>query len=158
LVPAAATPESSAAVTQIDGDASPTPAVPASLPAASPVAATLDPTAALTVELTAVSEALAACLSAGDADTVAQLAGERYLGQLCGSSVPLSKASYIAVATGLTPVPTRIVALEDVTLVSPDRATANVTQVVGNQFLRDEWTYEHVPPEARPVGRSLWQV
>jgi hypothetical protein len=152
-----ATPEAGDTVIQVEGEERQA-ATPASLPAASPVLQNADPTAALTSELTAVSEALAACLSAGDVETVAQLAGERFLGQLFGSSVPLSKASYIAVAAGLTPVPTRIVAIEDITSVAPDRATADVTQVVGNQFLHGEWTYVHAPSDERPDGRSLWQV
>jgi hypothetical protein len=151
-------PVADATVIQIQGEASQIPATPASLPAASPVADTTDAAEALTAELTAVSEALAACLSEGDAKSVAELAGERYLGQLFGSSVPLSKESYIAVATGLTPVPTRIVAVEEVTPVSPERATAVVTQVVGNQYLKGEWTYVQLSRDERPAGRSLWQV
>jgi hypothetical protein len=152
-----ASPVAAANAIEVEGKASPTPATPASLPAASPVTSS-DPAAALSAELSAVSEALAACLSDGDAKMVAELAGERFLGQLFGSSVPLSKESYVAVAAGLTPVSTRIVAVEEVTPVAPDQATAVVTQVVGNQFLQGEWTFVQLAREARPAGRSLWQV
>ena len=62
----------------------------------------------LTEELTAVAESLAACLSEGDAETVTELAAERYLGQLFGSSVPFSRDDYVAIASELTPIPTRI--------------------------------------------------
>jgi hypothetical protein len=153
-----ASPVAEASVIQVQGEESQTPATPASLPVASPVTNGTDSTAALSAELAAVSEALVACLSEGNAETVAELAGERFLGQLFGSSVPLSKESYIDVASGLTPVHTKIVAVEDVTSASPDRATAVVTQVVGNQFLRGEWTYVQLARDARPAGRSLWQV
>jgi hypothetical protein len=158
LAPAVASPVADPAVIQVQGEASQTPTTPASLPDASPAAGTPDPSTALTAELTSVAEALAACLSDGDAEMVAELAGERFLGQLFGSSVPLSKESYIAVAAGLTPIPTRIVAVEEVTPVAPDQATAIVTQIVGNQYLGGEWTYVQVPRDARPTGRSLWQV
>ena len=158
LASIAASPVADSSVIQVQGEASQTPATPAPFPAASPVASGTDSTAALNAELTAVSEALAACLSEGNAETVAELAGERFLGQLFGSSVPLSKESYIAVASGLTPVHTRIVAIDEVTAISPERATAVVTQVVGNQYLRGEWTYAQLARDVRPAGRSLWQV
>jgi hypothetical protein len=158
LEPIIASPVADTNVIQVQGEAGRAPATPASLPAASPVVSDSDSTAALSAELTAVSEALAACLSDGDVDMVAELAGERFLGQLFGSSVPLSKERYVAVAAGLTPVPTKIIAVEAVTSVSPDRATAVVTQVVGNQYLGGEWTYVRLARDARPNGRSLWQV
>lgn len=158
LASTTASPAADATVIQDQAESGQSPATPASLPMASPVAGGTDSTAALSAELTAVSEALAACLSDGDVDMVAELAGERFLGQLFGSSVPLSKESYVAVAAGLTPVHTKIVAVEEVTSVSPDRATAVVTQVVGNQYLSGEWTYVRLDRDARPAGRSLWQV
>jgi hypothetical protein len=158
LASTTASPVADATVKQVQSEASQTPATPATLPVASPAANGTDSTAALNAELTAVSEALAACLSAGDAEMVAELAGERFLGQLFGSSVPLAKESYVAVAAGLTPVPTQIVAVEEVMSVSPERATAVVTQVVGNQYLKGEWTYVQLSRGERPAGRSLWQV
>jgi hypothetical protein len=128
-------------------------------PQATPVAELPpDPVALLRDELTAVSEALAACLSAGDVQTVTELAGERYLGQLFGSSVPFSAADYVAIAAELTPLPTRIVALSEVAQPAADRATATVTQVVGNQLLKAEWTFEQATGDERPRGRSAWKL
>jgi hypothetical protein len=154
------TPAAGPAVIQIEGDedaTATTDSVPAT-PAATPVPPTPDPLTTLTGELTAVSEALAACLTAGDAETVAQLAGERYLGQLFGSSVPLTAEDYLAVTAGLTPIPTRIVSVTGVARPDPDRAVATVTQVVGHQLFQAEWTFEQVPSGERPAGRSAWRL
>ena len=128
------------------------------MPAASSVGEATDATAALTAELTAVSEALAACLSAGDAEKVAELAGERYLGQLFGSSVPLSKESYIAVATGLTPVPTRIVAVEESLRSRRTAPRRSSLRWSATSICKGEWTYVQLTRDDRPAGRSLWQV
>ena len=133
-------------------------ATPVSARVATPVQPAPDPVELLDDELTAVAESLAACLSAGDAETVTQLAAERYLGQLFGSSVPFSRDEYVAIATQLTPIPTRIISVEDVTLADDDRATAVVTQVVGNQFLGAVWTFEPAPDDERRAGESRWRL
>ncbi len=153
-----------AAIIQVEGETDDgTATAGVSLPAATPVAATPvppppDPIALLTEELTAVSESLAACLTEGDSETVTELAGERYLGQLFGGSVPLSAEDYIAIADALTPVPTRIVALDDVAQPADERATALVTQVVGNQLVRAEWSFEQVASGERRAGQSRWRL
>jgi uncharacterized cupredoxin-like copper-binding protein len=117
-----------------------------------------DPVELLSEELTAVAESLAACLSAGDVETVTEIAAERYLGQLFGSSVPFSRDEYVAIASELTPIPTRIVSVEDVTPAGDDRATAVVTQLVGNQLLRAEWTFEPAPAGERRERESMWRL
>jgi hypothetical protein len=158
--PASAPAGAGPGVIQIEGAATPA-ATPMSLPAATPAsapAATPDPQAVLATELANVSVALAACLSAGDAEMVVQLAGERYLGQLFGSSVPLSRQEYLTVAAGLSPTPTRIVGVDDVTQAAPDRATATVTPVVGHQLTRGEWTFEPAPRGERSARQSAWRV
>ncbi|MFN8592820.1 MAG: hypothetical protein U0031_15275 [Thermomicrobiales bacterium] len=130
-------------------------------PVASPpvvTAAPVDPARTLDGDLTAVAEALAACLSAGDAKMVTALAGERYLGQLFGSSVPMSSQEYESIAEELTPVPTRIIDLEEVTPVDSSHATALVTHVVGNQLMESEWTFEQAPQGDRTAGQSPWRV
>src|SRR5215213_11829651 len=133
-------------------------ATPVSVRVATPVQPAPDPAALLSEELTAVAESLAACLSAGDAETVTELAAERYLGQLFGSSVPFSKDEYVAIASELTPIPTRIVNVEDVVPSGDDRATAVVTQVVGNQLLRAEWTFEPAPSGERRARENTWRL
>jgi len=159
----ALTPAPNSSIIQIEGEEAPAGATAVSPPAATPVAATpispaADPIELLGDELTAISESLAACLSAGDAEGVTWLAGERYLGQLFGSSVPFSRDDYVAIASELTPIPTRIVAVEDVSRSGDDRATALVTQVVGNQLMRAEWTFEPAPSGERRAGESIWRL
>ena len=144
-------------IIQIEGEVA-GPATPS--PAATPLAAAPapDPLQALSTELTAVAEALAACLTEGEAATVTELAGERYLGQLFGGSVPLPKDEYIAIAAQLTPIPTRIVSLTDVARPADDRATATAMHVVGNQLMRAEWTFERLPASERGAGESRWRL
>jgi hypothetical protein len=122
------------------------------LPSARDIAEVLDD------DLTAVSQALAACLTVGDAETVVELAAERYLGQLFGSSVPLSAEDYLAITADLTPVPTRILSVDEVTQPTEDRAVAVVTHVVGNQLMRAEWTFETAPQGERPADAVPWRV
>ncbi|HEX2282472.1 MAG TPA: hypothetical protein VHG52_12005 [Thermomicrobiales bacterium] len=145
-------------IIEIEGADEPGATTPVSVHEATPVQPTPDPVELLGEELTAVAESLAACLSTGDAETVTELAAERYLGQLFGSSVPFSRDEYVAIASELTPVPTRIVSLEEVTLADDDRAMALVTQVVGNQLLRAEWTFEPAPSGERRAGESRWRL
>ena len=145
-------------IIQIEDEDEPAGATPVSVRVATPVQQAPDPVEILGEELTAVAGSLAACLSAGDAETVTQLAAERYLGQLFGSSVPFSRDEYVAIASKLTPIPTRIVSVEDVTPTGDDRATAEVTQVVGNQLLRAVWTFEPAPRGERRAGESMWRL
>jgi uncharacterized cupredoxin-like copper-binding protein len=158
--PGAPTPMSAAgsSIIQVEGEAEPAAATAAASPVATPVRPAPDPVELLAEELTAVAESLAACLTEGDAETVTQLAAERYLGQLFGSSVPFSRDQYEAIASELTPIPVRIVSLEDVTPSGDDRATALVTQIVGNQLLRTEWTFEPAPSGERRARESTWRL
>ena len=155
-------PATGSSIIQVEGEDKLTAATavsfPLATPAATPVQPTPDPVEVLAEELTAVSESLAACLSEGDAETVTELAAERYLGQLFGSSVPFSREDYLAIASELTPIPTRIVSLEDVTRSGDDRATALVTQIVGNQLMRAEWTFEPAPDDERRARESIWRL
>jgi hypothetical protein len=145
-------------IIEVEGENERAGATPISVRVATPVQPTPDPVELLSDELTAVAESLATCLSAGDAETVTELAAERYLGQLFGSSVPFSRDEYVAIASELTPVPTRIISLEDVTPSGDDRATALVTEIVGNQVLRAEWTFEPAPSGERRSGESRWRL
>ena len=125
---------------------------------ATPAAARTDPQALLNSELTAVSEALADCLTAGDVQQVVKLAGERYLGQLFGSSVPMSAEEFVTLASPLTPVPTHVVSLAAVTAVDRNQATATVTHVVGNQLIQAEWLFERAPRGERAAGENQWRI
>jgi hypothetical protein len=158
--PSASAPMSAegSSIIQVEGEVEPAAATAVSSPVATPIQPAPDPVELLSEELTAVAESLAACLSEGDAETVTQLAAERYLGQLFGSSVPFSRDQYEAIASELTPIPVRIVSLEDVTPSGDDRATALVTQIVGNQLLRAEWTFEPAPSGERRARESRWRL
>lgn len=126
-------------------------------PTATPVA-TADPLAPLTAELTEVTYALAACLSDGEAELVATLVTERYLGQLYAGDMPLPRDDYLALAAELDPVPTEIRTVTDVATDGDDRATAAVTSVVGRQLLVSRWTYRRAPASEREGDQSRWQV
>ncbi|MCA9878946.1 MAG: hypothetical protein KC442_14235 [Thermomicrobiales bacterium] len=137
----AATP--GAGVIEIEiGTAQPAAATPSALPMASPVATPVAETDALAEEITSTAEQLAACLSENEAAAVVQLASERYLGQLFGSSVPLSVDDFLAISQSISPTPVRIVSVEDVARTAEDRATATVTQVVGSQLIEATWTFK----------------
>lgn len=155
---ASATPGAAAStgtVISIEGNAASTPGA---LPQATPMATPAAERDILHDELNAAANALAACLSAGDAAMVIELAGERYLGQLFGSSVPLAASDYQAIAAELRPAPVRIASLEEATLTDNDHATAVVTQVVGNQVLRATWLFERAPRGARRADQNPWKL
>ena len=146
-------------------------ATPSTLPLASPVATPVAGIDALSDEITHTAEQLAACLSENDAAAVVQLASERYLGQLFGSSVPLSVDDFISISQSISATPVRIVSVEDVTQSADDRVTANVTQVVGHQLIDASWTFKRgsakVPwmldaeqrlPTAAPAGAEAIDV
>jgi hypothetical protein len=168
-------PAAHAATCAIPGDASATPGITASTGAiisiegaeastpgalllATPIATPAAAPDILHDELSAAANAVAACLSAGDSATVIELAGERYLGQLFGSSVPLSASDYQAITAELRPVPVRIESVEEATLTDNDRAAAVVTQVVGNQVLRATWFFERAPRGARRADQNPWKL
>lgn len=130
----AATPEAGAIVAEA--------ATPNSLPLASPVATPVAANDTLAADITHTAEQLAACLSENDAAAVVQLASERYLGQLFGSSVPLSVDDFISISQSISATPVRIVSVDDIAPGEHDRVTATVTQVVGHQLIEATWTFK----------------
>jgi hypothetical protein len=155
----AASPAAGASIIQVAEEGTPPIAsLPSARSAATPVASGPESIEELARDLNAVADALAACISEGDAETVTLLAGERFLGQIYGSSVPLSREEYIAIASGLTPVRNRIVGVEQIARTADDQATAVVTEVVGNQLMAAEWTFELAPAADRPSGGVRWRV
>ena len=123
-------------------------ASPAGSPVASPVGATPTmtvsvPAPTLAGELERSARTLAACLTAGPAEslTVTLLATPRFLGQLAVVDGPLSPDEYLALAPDLPVVPVTIRGIANATLITPDQATADVTYAVGNQLVRGRWTF-----------------
>jgi hypothetical protein len=115
-----------------------------------------DANSELTDQLGAIARALGACLSAGKADAVADLATDDYLGQLYSLGGPLPRADYLKLAPQLGPIPTDVRAVKNAAPDGADRATAVVTQVVGNQLLESRMTFIR---NANPApGASPWQV
>ncbi len=141
-------PEAAAAT---PGVASPV-ALPTATPAASPQAipATADPVIAAQVE--AVVRALAACLTAGRPDVVAELVTERYLGQMYGGGDRMSRDEFLALARTLPAIPLTILAVTDVRLDGPREASVTVESVLGNQLQRGIWTL------TRGSSRARWRV
>ena len=128
----------------------------ATLPAApSPGAGNAPDARNLGGELTATAQALGACLSAANAETVADLATGAYLGQLFYPGQTLSRDAFLASADQLLPVRTDVRKVENAKMDGPDKATAEVTQVVGNQLLRSRMGF--VRPKAS-AGGAAWQV
>ena len=122
-------------------------ATPSALPLASPAATPVAAVDSLTADIMHTTEQLAACLSDNNAAAVVQLASERYLGQLFGSSVPLSVDDFLSISQSISATPVRIVSVEDISRSAEDRVTATVTQVVGHQLIEATWTFK--PGSAR---------
>lgn len=125
--------------------------------AAKPPPEAIDEATALAEELRAVTRALAACLSDGQARTVASLATERYLGQLYGGGIPLPREDYLALAPDLDRIPTVIRSVRNAAR-DDDEATAEVVSVVGQQLLYGRWTFVRAPEDERREGRTAWRV
>ncbi len=121
-------------------------------PAASPEAlpATADPASVAQVE--AVIRALAACLTAGRPDVVADLVTERFLGQMYGGGDRLSREEYLALSQMLPAIPLTILAITGTSLDDAKTATAEVESVFGNQLQRGTWTLK------RGTSTARWRV
>lgn len=133
-------------------------ATPNATPIAQPRATEPSGSEQLTADLGSVANALAACLSANDAETVVKLTTPSYLGSLYGLSEPLTAERYLAAAAELDPIPMRIVSLTNVEQRGTGSASAEVLYVLGNQLVRAQWEFVLAPREARSPGKSAWQV
>ncbi len=131
---------------------------PAPSPAgASPGTIPVDPATA--AELEATVRALAACLSAGESDVVADLASERYLGILAGIGEPLTAEEYAALVADLPVLPVTVRSVSGATIDPSGVATAEVTYVIANQLVRSRWTFAPEPvTEATPAMDTRWRV
>ena len=106
--------------------------------------ATPDPEAqALQIDIERVVDALAACLSAGQHDVVAELATDRYLGVLAGTGGVLTDESYVALAQALPTVAVTIRSIADVRREGANGASADVVYVVANQLIHGRWSFVH---------------
>ncbi len=124
---------------------------------ATPGVTAVDATTAAALEATV--RALAACLSEGNSDVVAELASGRYLGLLVGLGESLTAEEYVALAAGLPVVPVTVRSVSGAAINPSGVATAEVVYVVANQLVRARWTFVPVPAtEATPAVDTRWRV
>ena len=137
-------------------------AVTDSSPAASPVAVV----AVDQITGEAIGElidSLAACLTAGNAETVATLVTDRYLADAYGGGERMTKADYLALAPFAPVIPVTVVSVGEIAFGSQDTATAQVITIQGNQLRTEEWTFLFRRSRAAPAtpttaGDGQWLV
>ena len=120
------------------------PNVPESLSGSTPAAT---PTAVVAVDeatgaaIQDVIDSLAACLTAGNAETVTMLVTDRYLADAYGGGERMTKEDYVALAPMAPVIPVTIVSVGPIGLNSRDTASTQVVTVQGNQLRTEEWTF-----------------
>jgi hypothetical protein len=120
----------------------PATASPAASPAASPVkAATHAVEPAVATQIEQLVQALAACLSEGNAAGVADIATADYLGDAFGGGERLSRNDYLALAATAPVIPVRVVAISEPAYTGMRTAAADVELVAGNQLRLERWTF-----------------
>jgi hypothetical protein len=123
----------------------------AALPAAAtPVA---DPEAAeAATDIDLVIRALAACLSAGNYQTVTELASGQFLGVLAGTGGELDAATYLMVAADLPTTPFLIRSVSAIQVTGEGKATADVVYAIANQLFHGRWTFGQVARRTDATG------
>jgi hypothetical protein len=97
---------------------------------------------ALTNDLQAASTAIAGCLSDGQYETLVQITGDEYRGQLLGIGFPLTADDFTLVAQALPQVPYQVISVENATTTSETTATADVTYELAHQVRLSTWQFE----------------
>lgn len=108
----------------------------------------------LTRDLNASATAIAGCLSDGQYDTLVEITGETYRGQLVGAGFPLSDDEFMLVAEAMPQVPYQILSVDNATLTSETTATAEVTYELAHQVRLSTWEFELQEMD----GRSVWTL
>ncbi|MER3436152.1 MAG: hypothetical protein C4346_00100 [Chloroflexota bacterium] len=126
--------------------------MPLATPVASPEASPASADPATVAQVEAVIRALAACLTAGRPEVVADLVTERFLGQMYGGGDRLSREEYLALSQTLPTIPLTILAVTGTRLDDAKTATAVVESVLGNQLQRGIWTVK------RGASAAQWRV
>lgn len=105
-------------------------------------------------DIQAVSNAIAGCLSDARYETLVQITGEEYRGQLVGFGLPLTASEFMGLAEGLPEVGYQILSIENVTATSDTTATAEVTYELAHQVRFATWTFE-----VRQIdGQDVWTL
>jgi hypothetical protein len=162
-----ATPVAPSPAADVAGCAPPLSIAAPNLPAASAGSAT--PAAAAPVDqqtednIRALVGSLAACLTNGDAASVAELVTDRYLGDAYAGGERMTKEDYLALAPSAPVVPVQVVSVDQLSFAGDDTVTAQVITVQGNQLRTEEWTFlfqRYRQPSATPQagGEGRWLV
>lgn len=138
-VTAAMTPVASPAAQRVLEGASPV-AAGISTPLASPVTETTvtDP---LARDLEATATAIAGCLSDERYETLVQITGDLYRGQMLGLTESLNADDFTTLAVTLPDVPYQILSVENATFTDETTATAVVTYEMAHQVRTSLWEF-----------------
>lgn len=109
---------------------------------------------ALTNDLQAASTAIAGCLSDGQYETLVQITGDEYRGQLVGIGFPLTADEFTLVAQSMPQVPYQIISIENAAATSDSTATAEVTYELAHQVRLSTWQFELQEIE----GEQVWTL
>ena len=93
-------------------------------------------------DVEAVIRAVSICLSDGDLDTLNDMIGDDFRGQLLGSGSPISADEFSSLAGDLPPTPFTVDSVSEVTISGNGETTATVRYLVGNQVRQGTWTLE----------------
>ncbi len=109
-------------------------------------------------------DSLAACLTAGNAQTVSELVTDRYLSDAYGAGERMTREDYLALAPAAPVVPVTVVSIDQVEFTSAETTSAQVVTIQGNQLRTEEWTFLFrrnrqvvATPTAGP-GEGRWLV
>jgi hypothetical protein len=152
----------------------PAPAFPATSESpvpASPVASPDRPDNAVEPEVAAqveqVARALAACLTDGNAEGVADVATADYLGDAFGGGERMPQSDYIALAVNAPVIPIQIVAIGQPVYTGMRTVAAEVELIAGNQLRLERWTFvfrdsdegsPSTPVAATPEAQGRWMA
>jgi hypothetical protein len=95
--------------------------------------------------LTNLVQAVSACRSNGDFETMSKLVTEKYLGQVYGGGPRMSRDTFLAIADNLPTPKVRFRGFDDLSVTGPGEARANVLLIVGNQLLFQRLTFIEEP-------------
>jgi hypothetical protein len=102
----------------------------------------------LKTELRDLVQVFSACKSAGDFQTMSRLVTEKYLGQVYGGGPRMSRETFLVIAETLPTPKIRFRGFDDLSIIGPGEARANVTLIVGNQLIFERLTF--VAETSRP--------
>ena len=104
-------------------------------------AAVVGASAATSDQIQTLVESLAACLTAGDFQTVAELVTDRYLADAYGAGERMTRDDYLALAPLAPVVPVTVVSIGQIDFTGNDTAAAQVITIQGNQLRTEDWTF-----------------